>query len=727
MNDSQTPVFRDLVLVGGGHSHALVLRMWGMKPLAGVRLTVINPTPTAAYSGMLPGHIAGHYTRDELDIDLVKLCRFAGARLIVGSATHIDPRAKTVTINGRPPIGYDVASVDIGIHTQMPEMSGLAEFGTTVKPLGIFASRWSEHLAKISDQRMSADLAVIGGGIGGAEIAMAMAHAVRQSGQTPNVSLIEAASQLGGMGKRTERMVLKGLQAIGVKVVFGAEVSEVRPDAVALSSGSRIPSCFTVSSAGGRPHAWLSQTELPLHDGYIEVDETLSVIGEPDLFAAGDCAHLSHAPRPKAGVYAVRAGSVLLHNLKTRLSGGTLKPFHPQRTFLKLISLGEKSAIADKGGISLQGKRLWDWKNHIDQKFMDNFRNLPKMADAQLPEHTLGVADALAGNPLCGGCGAKVGPGVLREALAAVPASVRKDVLSQPGDDAALLGFGDKTQVISVDHLRSFDEDPWRMARIATVHALGDVWAMGAEPQSVLASLTLTRMEPELQKRTLAEIMDGIRSIAGPVGAEIVGGHTTLGAETTIGLTVTGTINRDQKPISLEGAKLGDALILTRPIGSGTLLAAEMAGDANGADIVALLEEMQRPQSAAAGILQDAHAMTDVTGFGLGGHLLAMCRASGVGAALSLKAIPVFDGALKLAEAGVRSSIYPENAKAKASFEGINGPIGDLLFDPQTSGGLLAAVSPVAADDLLIALENAGFIAAVIGKITDHEGRITCE
>ena len=94
------PLTRDLVLIGGGHSHALVLRMWGMKPLAGVRLTVINPTPTAAYSGMLPGHIAGHYTRDDLDIDLVRLCRFAGARLIIGEATAIDRQAKNVTVKG---------------------------------------------------------------------------------------------------------------------------------------------------------------------------------------------------------------------------------------------------------------------------------------------------------------------------------------------------------------------------------------------------------------------------------------------------------------------------------------------------------------------------------------------------------------------------------------------------------------------------------------------------
>ena len=138
------PLTRDLVLVGGGHAHALVLRMWAMDPLPGVRLTLIDPQPAAAYSGMLPGFVAGHYSRDDLDIDLVKLARFAGARLILGRATRIDPVAKTVHVQGRPPIAFDVASVDIGITSTMPQLPGFADHGVPAKPLGVFAARW-EH------------------------------------------------------------------------------------------------------------------------------------------------------------------------------------------------------------------------------------------------------------------------------------------------------------------------------------------------------------------------------------------------------------------------------------------------------------------------------------------------------------------------------------------------------------------------------------------------------
>lgn len=720
------PLTRDLVLIGGGHTHALVLRMWGMKPLPGVRLTVINPGPTAPYSGMLPGHIAGHYSRDELDIDLVRLCRFAGARLIEGEAIHIDRQGKKVTVPGRPPIGYDVASIDIGIHSEMPELAGFAAHGVPVKPLGAFASRWGAFLSQVRAGEIAPEVSVIGGGVGGAEVAMAMAHALKGAGVEPHVSLIESAEALGNMQGRLHRQVLNGLADNGVEIRFGAKVAKVTEKAVVLADGSNIPSQFTCGSAGARPHAWVAGTDLPVQDGFIKVDETLACMDDVDVFASGDCVHLTASPRPKAGVYAVRAAPVLLHNLKARLTGGTAKAFRPQASFLKLISLGRKSAIAEKAGFSAQGDMLWRWKNSIDQKFMDQFRSLPEMATEPLPERALGVDEALGDAPLCGGCGAKVGSGVLGEALECIPDAGRGDVLSRPGDDAALLHFGQTTQVVSVDHLRAFDEDPWRMARIATVHALGDVWAMGAAPQSVLVSLTLQRMSAELQKRALSEIMDGVRSITEACGAEIVGGHTTLGAETTIGLTVTGLVQTDQRAITLEGARTGDALILTRPIGSGTLLAAEMTGKARGQDVVALLNELQQPQDNAAEILAAAHAMTDVTGFGLGGHLLAMCKASGVGAAIRLDAIPVFDGAVDLTMQGIRSSIFPENAKVADAFDGMNGAIGDLLFDPQTSGGLLAAVSAECADTILERLSAAGYSAATIGEITEDKGKITC-
>lgn len=718
------PLTRDLVLIGGGHAHALVLRMWGMNPMAGVRLTVINPAPTAPYTGMLPGFIAGHYSRAELNIDLGKLCRFAGARLVIGHAHTIDTANKVIGVHGRPDIGYDVASVDIGIHSGMPEIAGFSEHGIAAKPLDVFANRWTGFLSRTDVETPSA--AVIGGGIAGAELALAMKHRLSASGRASKVSLIEASEALTGVTASTRNKLERALQSEGIDCHFDAQVITVEAHQVVLSDHS-IPSDFTVGAAGAKPHEWLASTDLTLEQGYISVDETLASTNTPDVFAVGDCAHLTRSPRPKAGVFAVRAAPVLLHNLKARLSDGQTRPFKPQSTYLKLISLGRKSAIAEKGAMSFAADIMWNWKDHIDQKFMQQFSTLPTMQPQAIPnELAIGVAESLAAKPLCGGCGAKVGPSVLADAIATLPTGQRSDVVSQLGDDATILKLGGRRQVVSVDHLRAVDEDPWRMARIATVHALGDVWAMGAEAQSVLVSLILPRMSNDLQRRTLSEIMAGVQSITADCGAEIVGGHTSLGAELTIGLTATGLIPKNSEPITLTGAKTGDALILTRPIGSGTILAAEMAGQARGEDVTRVLESLQQPQAKASGILSSAHAMTDVTGFGLGGHLLALCKASGVGAEIKMQEIPVFDGAIELSKSGHRSSIFNDNAAIRDHFNGLAHDKGDLLFDPQTSGGLLAAVASSDAPSLVLALREAGYNAAAIGSVTEKSDVIKC-
>ncbi|MEO0831236.1 MAG: FAD-dependent oxidoreductase, partial [Pseudomonadota bacterium] len=179
MTPMPLPLTRDLVLIGGGHTHALVLKRWGMSPVPGVRLTVINPAPTAPYTGMLPGFVAGHYTRDALEIDLVKLARFAGARLIFGYADGIDLSAKRIHITDRGEIAYDIASIDVGITTAMPDLPGFAEYGVPAKPLGVFADRWSAYLGASG----KAQIAVIGAGVGGAELAMAMSHALARRGR----------------------------------------------------------------------------------------------------------------------------------------------------------------------------------------------------------------------------------------------------------------------------------------------------------------------------------------------------------------------------------------------------------------------------------------------------------------------------------------------------------------------------------------------------------------
>lgn len=700
---SRLQLSRDLVLVGGGHAHALVLKRLGMNPLPGARLTVINPGPTAPYTGMLPGYVAGHYTRDQLDIDLVRLCRFAGARLILDYATRVDQGH--IALAGRPPVAFDIASLDIGIHGALPSIAGLADHGVPAKPLGVFADRWEAFLAEVAGGE-APTICVIGGGIAGVELALAMAHRL---GAAADVTIVEGGDDpLRSVGGRARRALIARMDTEGVQVLTGARVAAVEPAGVTLEDGQTIPARLTVAAAGAVPYDWLADSGLPVTDGYVRVGETLQVEGRPDLFAVGDCAHLTHDPREKAGVFAVRQAPILTENLRAALKGlPAPKTYSPQTDYLKLISTGSKTAAMDRNGLSLHGALLWRWKDHIDRKFMDSLTDLPVMRD-DTPDEA--ATDAIADRALCGGCGAKAGRQTLRAALADLPAPARGDVLLGAGDDAGLLAHGGGVQAITTDTLRGFTDDPYLLAHVAAVHALGDVWAMGARPQAAVLTVTLPRMTAPLEARTLAEITRAVSDILTDAGAALVGGHTGLGAELSVGLTVTGLADR---AVRATGAKAGDVLVLTKPLGTGTILAGEMAGLARGADVAACWTSMTRSLAGASAILAPAAtAMTDVTGFGLAAHAEGFGEA-GIRPVWDLDALPFLPGALDLARAGVRSSLYAHNGGPAAP----TGPREALLYDPQTAGGLLAAVPPGDIEAILARMKEAEEPAWVIGKL----------
>lgn len=705
-----TPVTRDIVLIGGGHTHALVLRMWAMDPVPGVRLTLVNPDPFAAYSGMLPGFVSGLYARADLEIDLVRLARLAGARLVLDRATGIDRERRRIHLSGRGPLAYDFASIDIGVTSDMPGLPGFDRHGLPAKPLAAFADRWDCFLAGIGPGA-SPSVAVIGGGLAGTELAAAVRHRLGDGGA---VHLVEADRAVAAAGAPARRALLRALATAGVTLWQGQPVTAIEPGRVRLQGGAAIPADLVIGAAAAAAQGWLTETGLALEGGFVRVGPTLQSETDDRILAAGDIAHLVHAPRPKAGVFAVRAAPTLLHNLRALATGeGALKRFRPQGDYLKLVSVGGRHAVADKWGLALSGAAMWRWKDRIDRRFMARFHDLPEMAMPAPPPPP--PDPGLASQPLCGGCGAKAGRPALVRALERLPPASRPDVVEGAGDDAAVLRAGAGFQVLTTDHLRSLTADFGLMARIAAVHALGDVWSMGARPQVALAQVTLPVMAERQQAETLREILDAALAVFAPEGAEIVGGHTSLGAEMTIGFTVTGLC--DHQPVTQAGARAGDVLVLTKALGTGVIMAAHMQGLADGRTVARAWAQMARPQGDTARLLAPrAHAMTDVTGFGLAGHLSAILERSGVAATLDLAALPLLPGAVALAAAGVASSLRDANRQAAGSVFHTPGPEAELLFDPQTAGGLLAAVPADVAADLCERLREAGEPAAIIGR-----------
>jgi selenide,water dikinase len=681
------PITRDLVLLGGGHAHALVLRKWAMAPLPGAQVTLVNPQVKAPYTGMLPGFVAGHYEREDLDIDLVRLARQANARLVIDHAVGLDLEAKRVQLSASPDLAYDVLSIDIGITSRLIDLPGAAEHLIPAKPLGGFSRAWSAVMDRAKATGFTPEIAVLGGGVAGVELALAMAFRLETDlGGRGRVRLVEAKSEiLTELGSRARKVLISALTRAHIEIVLNATVSEISENGV--HTGAQTPEIkanFVVSAAGAKPHAWLEETALDLKDGYISVDEHLQAIGTKGVYATGDCAHLTHAPRPKAGVFAVRQAPVLFDNLRAEVSGGTRRTYRPQKDYLKLISIGHQAAVTDKWGIGISGDWVWILKDRIDRKFMDQFRTIMEMSAPALPSNAaFGVSEYLQENENpCAGCGAKVAQGPLSKGLGAAPDSM---------EDAASIPREDHVQVFSTDHLRAFSADPYIQAKIAATHALGDIWAMGAAPETALSHVILPPLTRGKQANMLREIMAGAREVIESSGAQIIGGHTSSGAELTIGFSLSGSASSNV--IQQNGAKPGDMIVLTKPIGTGVLLAAEMRQVADGDHYKAAIDSMLRSQATASEILASAAtAMTDVTGFGLAGHLLNILIASDVAATLVEAEIPILDGALASAEAGIRSTLWPSNMAQASYLQMPDGALKDILFDPQTCGGLLATI-----------------------------------
>ncbi|MCC5960578.1 MAG: FAD-dependent oxidoreductase [Rhodobacteraceae bacterium] len=361
----------EVVLIGGGHTHALVLHQLAQMPLPDAQITLITPTPKAPYTGMLPGFIAGHYTREDLDIDLQHLIDRVGGTLVLGKVDRLDRAAGLIGGAGFRDIRFDFAALDIGITSDLPALPGYAEHAVSAKPLGGYARRWQDWLAGVEGGALRPDIAVLGAGVAGVELALAMAF--RMKGRAHKLRVIDRGRALPNIGGFARKRLLAHLAHFGIEVLEHTEVTGIEADHLRCADGQTIPASFVVGVAGTRPQDWLHTTGLALERGFIKVDRHLRTLSDDRIFAVGDCAHMTHAPRPKAGVFAVRQAPFLLANLRAALGTGPQRAYQPQRDYLKLVSLGDKTALADKWGLPLEGRWLWRLKDRIDAKFMRQF------------------------------------------------------------------------------------------------------------------------------------------------------------------------------------------------------------------------------------------------------------------------------------------------------------------------------------------------------------------
>lgn len=788
MHQAPALITRELVLIGGGHGHVHTLKMFGMKPMEGVRVTLITRDIETPYSGMLPGFVAGHYTRQESHIDLGRLCSFSGVRLLHTEACGLDTTEKLIYCkDGRPPIRYDIVSIDVGISPRpLPKLLSTSNPSiTAVKPIDGFAARWDCILLRALEVQRGAvvRIVIVGGGGGGVELSFAVQHRLSQElrragkdcGQV-QVALVQRGGALMPSHNETVREMVQTLLAEkGIVVYRNADVVDVDTATGELiaSDGTRIQYDEAIWCTDAVAQPWISECAglATTEDGFICVKATLESTSTPDVFACGDVAQLHH-PRPKAGVFAVRAGPPLTANLRRRLLNEPLEDWVPQEEFLGIIGTGDGHAIASKGKMGTQGDFLWTLKDKIDRTWMAGYQDLPdkeemmlKMAQEQQQQQqqhssssNTGQGSAGGGSVLsdqasidllskakmrCGGCGSKVGAALLQRALERVKHLnvVRAEVVAGTGDDAALVRapLPGTLLVQTLDYFRNFVSDPYLFGRIAANHALSDIYAMNGEPVSALALCVIPFGPERVVEETLVQVLAGVLHTLRAENCALVGGHTSEGAELATGLAANGVV--DPARVFPKGPLLsGHVLVLTKALGTGTIMAADMRAKARGKWVQEALASMVQSNARAAKILQtfSCSACTDVTGFGLMGHLLEMIqfgggsRVGGIEAntsavQLSLSALPLLPGAAECVRQGILSSLHPENIRcaravdnpAFADVEACRAPY-TLCFDPQTAGGLLAAVPAHLAAAALDELHQNGYLCAqVIGRVVD--------
>ncbi len=716
--------FEHLILAGGGHTHALLLLRWAMFPErrpSGL-ITLINKESTTVYSGMVPGFIAGEFSFSDIQINIRRLADQAKVAFIGAEIVGLNIKENLLLLDKRPPLKFTRISLDVGSVTTDSLKAGQNQentFSTHIKPLDK-SLPWIKNQDLFIDEIAPPPLTIIGSGLSAIEVAFSL----RKRWPNRKLYLQSKHSQL-------LTMFFSALSAVEIKLL-------------PLDSS---PQGYSIQCTGSSGVSWLQSSGLPIDEvGRVITSESFQVIGHPKIFAVGDCGVLLNKFRPASGVWAVRAAAPLAKTLENISKG--LRPvlWHPQSQAIQLVggqNIKRKPVAWLIWGDVIVGPHsfLWSWKRLIDRRFMAKFNKIKVMSKfnkSRGKEHP---------QP-CRGCAAKIPSTMLREALE--DASLL--TLGEKPEDAALVSSARSGEGFyqSVDAFPALLSDPWLNGRLTTLHACSDLWASGIEVASAQAIVTLPESSDFVQKELLVQTLSGIKSALDPQGAQLIGGHTlesrndnpqpiSMGLQ--VAICVNGSLPKDQIKWRKAGMCPGDDLLISRALGTGVLFAASMQGEANPHDVDNLINQLSSSQHKCFTELLKVqneckdicsiNASTDITGFGLLGHLLEMLLASNqnrkssdeldLKLKLFAESIPSFDGAIQLIESGFRSTLAPANRRAFSQIDSRSNPhpfveldlgtiipssarhaaIIELMLDPQTCGPLLISCPPLMSEKLL--------------------------
>ena len=369
---------KDLVLLGGGHAQIAVLKSFGLTPMQDVRLTLISRDRHTPYSGMLPGYIEGRYGEYESSIDLVRLAEFAGARFIHDAVERLDADCQMLKLAHHPPLNFDILSVNTGATPIMDMVVGAEDCAIPIKPVPAFMARLD---GVMRGDAPCQQIGIIGGGIAGVEVALALDYRLNHiGGRGVKIHLVDAGVRVApALAAMASRWLMSEMLRRDIAVHLERRAVAVAPKRIALDNGMEISADLILMTTGAAPPLWLKESGLALDARrFMAVDAHLQSLSHPSIFGAGDVATLIACARPKSGVYAVRAGSVLSDNLRRALLKKPLRKWTPQRRHLVLIGLGGGRAIGawsgSGGNIALPpAGYLWRIKEWIDRRFIRRY------------------------------------------------------------------------------------------------------------------------------------------------------------------------------------------------------------------------------------------------------------------------------------------------------------------------------------------------------------------
>ena len=728
MKINQVPIAHDLVLIGGGHSHISVLKYFGMNPIPGLRISLINKNISSPYSGMLPGYISGTYLQNEVEINLPNLCQFSNSRLIVDEIIQLNTVDMSIVLKNRPPIYFDTVSINTGGEPDLKLISGAIKNAIPIKPISNLINQLDKIKLKISNLD-NINISIIGAGAGGIEIALSIKNLIANYHKKKkcNISLVSRSKNIiKNHNKTTQMSVLNILEKENINLIIGDPVINIQKDFIKTKSGLKIKSDISILVSSVNPPKWLTSSGLNLFkDGFIAVNRFLQSTNINNAFASGDVASIIEQQLPKSGVYAVRQGPVLANNLHNHILRKPLRSFKGQKHYLSLIGNGKDYAIASWWVFSLKGKWVWKLKSYIDKSFIKKFNTLPIMEVVNNTPHPKLLSKANTGDPSlskirCLGCGAKTEWFSLKQAISKTSAQQIKNGILSPldeldiGSDIGIIKVPNGYELVqSVDLISALISDPYNLSRIACLHAISDIIAAGASPHSAEAIFILPHGLQKSQFRLISELLDGASDVLLKHNMKLTGGHTSEGQELQVGFSVTGFRKEGKCFI---GPSVGQKLILTKPLGIGVILAGQMRGKVSGSDYENALKTMLTTNATAGNILKkyDVTAMTDITGFGLARHGLNLTKPYGF--EININQLPILSGSIELIKNRIVSSISDSN-KRSVNYLGKFNHKNHIVFDPQTGGGLLASIDEKYAGKLLEELLMNNVQASIIGKI----------